>query len=147
MGTLPKKARQDISSRDPSITTGRSQGESVSQEVDPIKKRFADAVKEAEKSTLIFNLNMGTVPIMNKDTMATKATLALTTMAAAKEGKQTSTPSNEAVTALDDVLSLASDMSFFGNTTKSYKNPRDNKSGSFCTIPVKYTFKDKDTRI
>ena len=147
LGTLPKKARQDISSRDPSITTGRSQGESVSKEVDPIKKRFADAVKEAEKSTLIFNLNMGTVPIMNKDTMATKATLALTTMAAAKEGKQTSTPSNEAVTALDDVLSLASDMSFFGNTTKSYKNPRDNKSGSFCTIPVKYTFKDKDTRI
>ena len=86
--------------------------------MDPIKKRFADAVKEAEKSTLIFNLNMGTVPIMNKDTMATKATLALTTMAAAKEGKQTSTPSNEAVTALDDVLSLASDMSFFGNTVQ-----------------------------
>ena len=145
LGALPKKARKDISNKDSPVLTGNSQPEA--QDADPIKKRFVEAVKEAEKSTLIFNLNMGTVPIMNKDTMATKSTLALTTMAAAKEGKQSSTPSNEAVTALDDVLSLAEDMSFFGNSTKSYKNSRDEKSGSFCTIPVKYTFKNKDTRI
>ena len=79
--------------------------------------------------------------------MATKATLALTTMAAAKEGKQSSTPSEEAITAIDDVLSMANDMSFFGNSTRSYKNSKDNLSGSFCTIPVKYSFKDRDTRI
>ena len=38
-------------------------------------------------------------------------------------------------------------MSFFGNTTKTYTNPRDKESGAYCTIPVKYEFKDKDTRI
>ena len=150
LGAFPKRARQDIHNRDPSVTSGKPGNPQVKpgeQVVDPEKKRFIDAVKEAEKSTLIFNLNMGTVPIMNKDTMATKATLALTTMAAEQEGKQSSSPSNDAVTALDDVLSLAEDMTFFGKSTKSYKNNKDDKSGSFCTIPVKYTFRNKDTKI
>jgi hypothetical protein len=46
---------------------------------------FRDAVKSAENSTLVFNLDMGKVPIMNQDTMSQKATLALVTMAAGKE--------------------------------------------------------------
>ena len=110
-------------------------------------RRFKEAVKDAEKSTLIFNLNMGSVPIMNQETISRKATLALTAMAAKTEGKLSSTPSQEAVTAIDDILSITTDMSFFGNTTKTYTNPKDKESGSFCTIPVKCEFKDKDTRI
>ena len=110
-------------------------------------RRFREAVKDAERSTLVFNLNMGKVPIMNRETISKKATLALTTMAAKNEGKFSSTPSEESVMAIDDVLSMTTDMSFFGNTTKSYKNPKDDESGSFCTLPVKYEFKDKDTRI
>ena len=116
-------------------------------EADLAKQKFVEAIRDAERSTLIFNLNMGTVPLMNKDTMATKATLSLTSMAAAREGKNSSIPSDDSVAAIDDVLSLASDMSFYGRVTKSYKNSKDPKSGSFCTIPVKYSFKDKDTRM
>ena len=111
------------------------------------RRRFKEIVKDAEKSTLIFNLNMGTVPIMNMETISKKATLALTAMAAQNEGKSTSTPSDEAVMAIDDVLSVTTGMSFFGNATKSYNNPRDKNSGAFCTLPVKYEFKDKDSRI
>ena len=44
-------------------------------------RKFREAVKDAEKATLIFNLNMGNVPIMNQETISKKATLALTTMA------------------------------------------------------------------
>jgi hypothetical protein len=55
------------------------------EDEDPEKKNFRDAVKAAESSTLVFNLNMGRVPIMNKETMKTKATLALTSMAASRE--------------------------------------------------------------
>ena len=111
------------------------------------RRRFKDAVKDAERSTLLFNLNMGRVPIMNRETISKKATLALTSMAAKEEGKSTSTPSDEAVTAIDDTLSMTTGMTLFGNTTKTYVNPKDKESGSFCTIPVKYEFKDKDTRI
>ena len=55
-------------------------------------RRFKEAVKDAERSTLIFNLDMGQVPIMNQETISKKATLALASMAAKIEGKLTSTP-------------------------------------------------------
>jgi hypothetical protein len=54
---------------------------------DPVVKKFKEAIKDAERSTLIFNLDMGKVPIMNRETMNRKATLALTSMAARKEKK------------------------------------------------------------
>jgi hypothetical protein len=90
---------------------------------------------------------MGKVPLMNKDTMAKKATLALTAMAAAKEKKQNSVPSEDAIAALDDVLSVATDYKFIGSGTRTYRNNKDPNNGAFCTAPVKYEFGSKEMRI
>jgi len=114
---------------------------------DPRKKKFREAVKDAEKSTLVFNLDMGRFPIMNQETMSTKATLALSSMAAAKEGGGSTIPSEEARDTIEDVIGLIKGVTFYGKQTKSYKAKNDPKSGSFCTVPVRYDFKDKDTRI
>jgi hypothetical protein len=108
---------------------------------------FADAIKNAEKSTLVFNLDMGTVPIMNKETIAQKATLALTKMAANKEKPGSSIPSEDVVAAIDDVLSVTSGYELYGTATKSYKHPTDPKSGAFCTVPVRYDFESKEDRM
>jgi hypothetical protein len=116
-------------------------------QTDPTVTRFKEAIKEAERSTLVFNLDMGKVPIMNHDTMNKRATLALTTMAARKEKKSTSIPSEESVMAIDDLLSVTEGMEFFGAATKSYSHPNDPNSGLYCTVPVKYVFKDKDDRV
>jgi hypothetical protein len=114
---------------------------------DPVKKRFKDAIRDAERSTLVLNLNMGRLPIMNREAMSKKATLALTAAAAAKEERTVSYPCEDSIAAIDDVLSVVKNISFFGAGTKSYKNPRDELSGSYCTAPVKYEFKDKETKL
>jgi hypothetical protein len=111
---------------------------------DPAVKRYKDAIRDAERSTLVLNLNMGRIPLMNKDTMAKKATLALTAAVAAKQKSKTSVPDAEAVATIDDVLSVVKNYSFYGTGTKTYKNERDELSGSYCTAPVKYEFKDKE---
>ena len=113
----------------------------------PELANFKETVREAEKSTLVFNLDMGTVPLMNTETMCKKATLALTKMAAQVEGKTDNTPSGDAIAAIDDLLSVSKGMEFFGKTTKTYRNSRDPASGAFCTVPVKYTFSDRETRV
>jgi hypothetical protein len=127
-GKLPESRRQDI----PEET-----------EEEKLQRKFTDAIRDAERSTLCFNLNMGNVPIMNKSTISEKASLALTKMAAEKEGRN-SFPSADAVAAIDDVTSLVTKMEFFGASTKQYKGKG---STGFCTVPVKYQFKDKDHRI
>ena len=119
----------------------------INEEVDPVLARFKESVRNAEKSSLLLNLDLGRVPVMNQNTISTKATSALAAMAANKEGKTGVVPSEEAVTAIDDVLSMVKSMQFFGKSTKTYRNSKDPKSGSYCTIPVRYEFKDRDTRI
>jgi hypothetical protein len=109
-------------------------------------KKFKESVQAAEKSTLIFNLNLGNVPIMNVDTMSTRATMALSELAAKVEKKTGKIPSEETQATLEDVLSVATGIHFFGRKTKSVTNNRDNLSGAYCTLPVRYDFKDKEDR-
>jgi hypothetical protein len=116
-------------------------------DADPKLTKFREVVRDAERSTLVFNLDMGKVPIMNRETISKKATLSLTSMAAKKEQKTTSIPSDDAVAAIDDVLSITTGMEFFGAQTKTYKHPSDPNSGLYCTVPVKYEFENKEDRI
>ena len=146
-GAVNKKPRQELGAHGGDDDDITDYDYTIPEEVNSELKRFKDAVKDAEKSTLIFNLDMGKVPIMNPESIAKKATLALTSMAAVVEGKTHSIPSDDSVAAIDDVLSMSKGMKFYGNTTKTYRNPRDPKSGSYCTLPVRYDFKDKDTRL
>jgi hypothetical protein len=67
-------------------------------------------------------------------------------MAAKVEKSNSSVPSADKVAAIDDILSVTKGMSFYGTSTKTYKNPKDLASGSFCTVPVKYEFKDRETK-
>ena len=155
-GVVPKKSRQDSNlvltqktQVNPLVPPRIVQSRQVAdnEDVDPRIFKFRESVKQAEKSTLLLNLDLGKVPIMNQNTISTKATGALTAMAAAAEGKNGIVPSEDTVTAIDDVLSMVNSMQFYGKSTKTYKNPKDPKSGAYCTIPVKYEFKDRDTRI
>jgi hypothetical protein len=112
-------------------------------------RKFNEAIRDAERSTLCFNLNMGNKPIMNKATIAEKATLALTTMAAQVEGKNRTVPSQEVIAVIDDVTSLVTNMEFYGSNTKQYKGKEGEKDPPppFCTVPVKYQFKDREQRV
>jgi hypothetical protein len=68
--------------------------------------KFKEAIFDAERSTLVFNLDMGRIPVMNKDTMSKRATLALSTMAAKLDKKTNSVPTAESIEAIDDTLSM-----------------------------------------
>jgi hypothetical protein len=110
-------------------------------EEDSRKKRFVQAVREAEKSTLVFNTDMGTVAVMNPNTMNRKFSMALKAKAAEVDGNVNGEPKADTVTQLDDTLSMVKNMDYFGKTTKQAKGKE------FYTIPVKLSYKDKDTRI
>jgi hypothetical protein len=74
---------------------------------------------------------------MNVETMSTRATLALAAMAAKSDNMVGSVPSEDSVATIDDILSLSTKIEFFGKKTKTYTNSKDDKSGSFCTIPIR----------
>jgi hypothetical protein len=113
-------------------------------------KKVKQAINRAEKTTTVFELDMGSIPVINKDTMARKVTLALHENASKGEqvssGKITHADAEEMI---DDLLTCAS-LDFLGNGTSKYRNdrkPNDPRIGKMCTVPVKLIFKGKDERI
>jgi hypothetical protein len=113
-------------------------------------KRVRQAIYKAEKSTTIFDLDMGNVPIINKETLARKVTIALHSKAAkceqVGEGIISEADAEEMV---DDLLTCTS-LDFLGNGSSRYKNernPADPRIGKMCTLPVKMLFKGRDERI
>jgi hypothetical protein len=117
---------------------------------DPKMQAFVDAVKYSERSTLVFNLNLGNQKTLNEKAIVTKATLALSEAAAEVAGSKGKPPSKETVEILDDVMSVATNVTLYGKVTKPYENARNNKdprNRTFFTMPVRYDFRDRDTRI
>jgi hypothetical protein len=140
---LPDRQSSQVSQPPPQVMQSRQ----ADYEDPPEQQKFKEAIKLAERSTLVFNLSMGRVPLLNKETMSQKATLALSSMAAEKEGKKgQNKPCDETVSMIDDVLSVATNMSIYGKTSKTYRNPKDPASGTFCTAPVRYEFEDRNTK-
>jgi hypothetical protein len=50
---------------------------------------------------------------------------------------------------MDDALSIVNDMDFIGASSKPFsgKNLGDMRNGKFCTMPIKFKFDDRDSRI
>jgi hypothetical protein len=120
------------------------------QKKDPKLQAFQDAVKHAERSTLIFNLNLGSKKTLNEKTILSNATLALSNAAAEVEGREGRGPSKESISALDDVMSVTQNVVLYGKVTRPFenkKNPQDPKNKSFFTLPIRYEFKDRETRL
>ncbi len=107
---------------------------------------FVKAVKEAERSLLIFNLDMGQSPIMNPATFSKKVTLSLLDLAGKKIGLEKGNHTQDSRDLVDDITSQVLRMEFFGSKTSPCKFTGNSKlNSSFYTVPVKCVFKDRRT--
>jgi hypothetical protein len=112
---------------------------------DAATKKVKQVLRDAEKKTVLFNLDLGKNPIMNKDSISRKVTESL--VSSVRSGLH-DYHIGDADTVLDDILSC-SKLEFLGNTTKLFFNNRnasDSRNNKMYTVPVRMDFKDRDTR-
>jgi hypothetical protein len=139
----PRKSRVDDGEKKQKKTPEEEAKSQEERELEEKKKKFMHEVKEAERSVLVFKTNMGTVPVMNPDTMRKKFSADLSAKAAAVENLGESRPSARVVAQLDDTLSMVTRMEYFGRETKKATKMNENKERveeDFYTIPVKLKF-------
>jgi hypothetical protein len=120
--------------------SGKARLMSVSQS-DPRPKKLRQVIAKAEKSVTLFDLDLGPVPVINRDTLSRKVTLLLH-----EKAKSTGIYKGNhdaAAKTMDNILSCASIDSRLFYNNKDTSDPRNNK---MCTVPVKLTFRDKNTR-
>jgi hypothetical protein len=141
-----KKAQQvKQNATNSGLQQNSSQGNSNSQAGSKtIETPFVKAVKEAERSLLIFNLDMGQSPIMNPSTISAKVTIGLLSCLEGREGGQKGNYSQDERDMVDDITSQVVRMEFFGSKTAPCKFPNKKaRNGEFYTVPVKLVFKDR----
>jgi hypothetical protein len=110
------------------------------------KTKLKQSLREAEKKLVVFNLNLGKAPVMNKDTLAKNVVLDLDSKV--REGKH-DYHIGDAVDVVDDILSCST-LDFMGASTRKFyntKNLADPRNEKMYTMPVKMEFKDKDVRL
>jgi len=105
---------------------------------------FATAVREAERSVVIYNLNLGQSPLLNPTTISSKVTYALIKAAADNLVGENCGSIPIAGEMVNDLLSQVRSMNLFGKGTKPCKDPKNpSKDGTFYTVPVKLSFNNK----
>jgi hypothetical protein len=138
----PRKSRKDSPRRTASMVMSEEEAAILAK-----KKKFVQEVKDAERSSLIFKINMGPVAIMNPETMRKKFSMDLAVRATAVDGAPEGRPTAEVAAQLDDALGMVTKMEYFGKETKKAKKKgKDAGDEDFYTIPVKLSFRDKETR-
>jgi hypothetical protein len=108
-------------------------------------KKLKTVLREAEKKTVLFNLNLGKHPAMNKETLSRKVTEALGT--SVRSGKH-DYHIGDAEEVLDDILSC-SKLEFLGTQSKLFfnnRNEQDERNNNMYTLPVRMEFKDRESR-
>jgi hypothetical protein len=109
-------------------------------------RRIKQAILKAERAVTLFDLDLGSVPVLNRETLSKKVTLVLHNRAQS-EGIYRDNPS-AAEEAIDDILSCAS-IDILGKGSKVFYNKKDlndPRNGKMCSVPIKLSFKDKNTR-
>jgi hypothetical protein len=107
------------------------------------------ALTSAEKSAVVFDVDLGRSPVANRAALngAFAAGLKAATM---KTAENTGEDANECIRIVNDALSCADNLEFTGQTTTrkiDKRDPENPKTLDFCTMPVKLDFPDRNTRI
>jgi hypothetical protein len=121
-------------------TEGRVNDQRSSFPPPPTESPFTITVREAERSVVIFNLDLGQAPLINPVTISTKVTAALVQQISKHEHVES------AKVIVDDILSMVRTMDCLGTSTRPCKDPKNpSRDNSFYTIPVKLVFYNKPT--
>jgi hypothetical protein len=116
--------------------------------VAPGTKELRESMTRAGCERVMFEVNLG------PNTMANRAGLANAfSNAVRKSAIDTATATGKdpakAVRLMDDTLSCVQDMEFIGSSSQKFisKKQGDVRSNTFCTMPIKFKFDDRNSRI
>jgi hypothetical protein len=101
------------------------------------------------KETILYDSNLGNVTLANRGNLAAAFSAGIRASVIEKAAAEDKDPA-EAVRIVDDALSCVQDMEFIGNQSQKYINrfnEADNRNNTFCTMPIKFRFENRNTRI
>jgi hypothetical protein len=113
----------------------------------PGRRELVDALKKSEKEAVVFGANLGAVGMAHRGTLNANFTTDLQRKVVEKAEGKPEAGVRESLRIVEDALSCAESVDFMGPRSNPYVNQREGATGSFCSMPVKLSFQDRDSRI
>jgi len=113
----------------------------------PGKRELLDALDRADKEAVMFGANLGEVGIAHRGTLNANLTADLQRKVVGKAEGKPEHQVKESLRIVEDALSCVENLDFMGPRSKPYINQREGATGSYCSMPVKLSFQDRDSRI
>jgi hypothetical protein len=112
----------------------------------PGLKELKEGLEKAERECVLFGANLGPATLANRQALASAFSSGVRSAVITKAAAKGAEP-DEKIRDLDDALSCVLDMEFIGGKSQKYIKEGDPKSNSYCTMPVKFKFDDRNSRI
>jgi hypothetical protein len=111
-------------------------------------KELREGLEKADRESVLFDADLGTVTLANRKALANAFTNGIRSAVVAGARAANEDPV-EAVRVMDDALSIVNDMDFIGASSKPFvgRSQGDMRNNKFCTMPIKFKFDDRDSRI
>jgi hypothetical protein len=111
-------------------------------------KELREGLERADRESILFDADLGAATLANRSALAAAFSSGIRAAAIANAENAKVEPA-EAVRIMNDVISCVNDMEFVGAASKKFlsKNPTDERNNKFCTMPIRFKFDDRNTRI
>jgi hypothetical protein len=116
--------------------------------VAPGTKELRESMARADCESIMFEVNLGNNTMANRTGLANAFSNAIR-KAAIDSATATGKDPAETVRVMDDTLSCVQDMEFIGSSSQKFtsKKQGDSRNNTFCTMPIKFKFEDRNSRI
>jgi hypothetical protein len=112
----------------------------------PGVRELREGLERAEKESVLFGANLGPLTMANRSGLVNALCSGIRDSVVNTATEKGNDP-NEAVRDMEDALSCVTDMEFIGDKSRKYIKEGDDRSNTFCTMPVKFKFEDRNSRI
>jgi len=113
----------------------------------PGKRELVEALDRSDKEAVLFGANLGEVGMAHRGTLNANLTADLQRKVVSKAEGKPEAQAREALRIVEDALSCVENVEFMGQRSQPYINQREGATGEFCSMPVKLSFLDRDSRI
>ena len=113
----------------------------------PGKRELIEALEKSDKEAVLFGANLGVAAMAHRGTLNANLTADLQRKVVSKAEGKTDAQMTESMRIVEDALSCVENLEFMGQRTQPYINVREGATGTFCSMPVKLSFQDRDSRI
>jgi len=113
----------------------------------PGKKELVEALKRSETESVLFGADLGTAGIAHRGTLNANFTAGLRRQVVKHAEGKPSSVLDESLRVVEDALSCVDSLDFLGQRSQPYKPPGGGETQEFCSIPIRLSFLDKDTRM